>query len=81
MNQDYFKNFNYDALNHLQVGKLCEYWVKMFLTLEGFDIYTSEVDDKGIDFIVRLDDAIHIDIQVKSIRLKTTRYAFGFGYN
>jgi len=53
MNADYFKDFKYDQLSHLQVGRICEYWVKMFLTLENFDVYTSEVDDKGIDFVVR----------------------------
>jgi len=76
MNSDYFNSFSYSSLNHLQVGRVCEYWVKMFLTLENLDIYTSEVDDKGIDFVVRLDKAIHIDIQVKAIRLKTSAYVF-----
>jgi len=76
MNTDYFNEFSYDNLSHLQVGKVCEYWVKVFLTLEGFDVYTSEVDDKGIDFVVRLDRAIHIDIQVKSVRLKKSSYVF-----
>jgi hypothetical protein len=76
MNTDYFKNFSYSLLNHLQVGRVCEYWVKMFFTLENLDTYTSEVDDKGIDFIVRLDNSIHIDIQVKAVRLKTSAYVF-----
>lgn len=60
----------------MQIGRICEYWVKMFLTLEDLDTYTSEVDNKGIDFVVRLDKAIHIDIQVKSIRLKSSGYVF-----
>lgn len=76
MNSDYFKNFSYSELNHLQVGRICEYWVKMFLTLENLDTYSSEVDDKGIDFVVRLDKAIHIDIQVKAVRLKSSSYVF-----
>lgn len=41
----------------------------MEFTLHGFDVYTSEVDDKGIDFVVR--DEIrgcYYDIQVKSVR-------------
>lgn len=76
MNSDYFKNFSYSKLNHLQVGRICEYWVKMFLTLENLDTYSNEVDDKGIDFIVRLDNSMHIDIQVKSVRLKTSAYVF-----
>jgi hypothetical protein len=73
---NYFESFSYSPLNHLQVGRVCEYWVKMFLTLEGLDTYTSEVDDKGIDFVVRLDAGTFLDIQVKAIRLKTSGYVF-----
>ena len=76
MNSAYFKTFCYDELNHLQVGKLCEYWIKMFFTMENLDVYTSEVDDKGIDLVVRLDKSIHLDIQVKAIRLKKSSYVF-----
>ena len=65
-----FENIVYDKLNHLQIGRFGEYWVKMWLTLAGFDTYTSEVDDKGIDFVIRLDNDNHIDIQVKTIRSK-----------
>jgi hypothetical protein len=40
----------------------------MELTLHGLDVYTAEVDDKGIDFIVRKDNHTYFDIQVKSSR-------------
>lgn len=73
---DYFNNFTYQNLNHLQVGRICEYWVKMFLTLESLDVYTTEVDNKGIDLIVRLDNSLHVDIQVKSVRYKKSAYVF-----
>ena len=43
----------WDKLNHLQIGKYAEYYVKMVLTQYGFDVYSAEVDDKGIDFIIR----------------------------
>lgn len=33
-----------------------------------FDVYKSEVDDKGIDFIIRKDHYKYYDVQVKSIR-------------
>jgi len=58
----------WSRLNHLQLGRYAEYYIKMEFTLYGFDVYTSEVDDKGIDFIVRKDDNSHLDIQVKSAR-------------
>jgi hypothetical protein len=76
MHNDFFKQFNFEHLNHLQIGKVGEYWVKLFLTLAGFDIYTTEVDDKGIDFVIRTSVDKHLDVQVKAIRLATTSYVF-----
>jgi len=70
-----FDNFNYNHLTHLQIGRIGEYWVKIWLTLIGFDTYHNDVDDKGIDFILRLDNDKHIDIQVKTVR-ENTGYAF-----
>ena len=70
-----FKNFSYDHLSHLQIGQIGEYWVKIWLTLLGFDVFYTDVDDKGIDFIIRLDDNKHIDIQVKTVR-ENTGYTF-----
>jgi len=67
--------YKYNHLNHFQIGKLGEYWAKIHLTLLGYDIYTSEVDDKGIDFIVRMNSESYIDIQVKTVRSKTN-YVF-----
>lgn len=34
----------------------------------GFDVYTTEVDDKGIDLVVRKDESTYYDVQVKSAR-------------
>ena len=55
-------------LNHLQLGRYAEYFVKMEFTLFGYDVYTSEVDDQGIDFVVRRHGGRYYDVQVKSIR-------------
>ncbi len=60
--------FAWSHLNHLQVGRYAEYFVKMEFTLAGFQVYTSEVDDRGIDFVVRKDDGTYYDVQVKSAR-------------
>ncbi len=76
MSANYFNGFSYRSLNHLQVGRICEYWVKMFLTLENLDTYTSEVDNKGVNFVVRVNGSTYLDIQVKSVRLKTSAYVF-----
>lgn len=52
----------------MQLGRYAEYFVKMEFTMYGFDVYTSEVDDKGIDFVVRRDRHRYYDVQVKSVR-------------
>ena len=49
-------------LNHLQIGKFAEYLAVMEFSIHGLDVYTSEVDDKGIDFIVRINENTHIDV-------------------
>jgi hypothetical protein len=60
--------YDWSRLNHLQVGKYAEYLVKMEFVLFGFDVYTSEVDDRGIDFVLRKHPATYYDVQVKSVR-------------
>ena len=58
----------WSALNTQQVGAYAEYFVKMELTMYGFQVYSTEVDDRGIDFVARLDDGPFVEIQVKSLR-------------
>ena len=60
--------WTWSRLNHMQVGRYAEYFVKMELTRMGFDVYGSEVDDRGIDFVIRRADATYYDVQVKSSR-------------
>ena len=44
---------NWSKLNKLQLGRYAEYYAKMEFTSYGFEVYTSEVDDHGIDFIAK----------------------------
>jgi hypothetical protein len=69
-------DYDWNKLNHLQIGKYAEYLTKMELTAYGCDVYSSEIDDKGIDFVVRQDAQHYYDIQVKSARLPNTSYVF-----
>jgi len=62
------EKYDWSRLTHLQVGRFAEYFVKMEFTLYGFDVYQAEVDDKGIDFVIRKGHERYFDIQVKSIR-------------
>lgn len=58
--------FDWSRLNNLQRGRYAEYFAKMEFTLLGFDVYAAEVDDKGIDFIIRKNANRYYDVQVKS---------------
>lgn len=60
--------YTWSGLTHLQVGRYAEYFVKMEFTMRGFDVYSAEVDDKGIDFVIRREPGRYYDIQVKSSR-------------
>jgi hypothetical protein len=62
------QRYVWSDLNKLQVGKYTEYFVKMELTMHGFEVYTTEVDDRGIDFVARHEGGPFIEVQVKSIR-------------
>lgn len=62
------KKFQWSELNHLQIGRYAEYLAKMEFTAFGFDVFTAEVDDKGIDFVLRKDNLHYYDVQVKASR-------------
>lgn len=64
----------WSALNNQQVGAYAEYFVKMELTMHGLQVYGSEVDDRGIDFVARYESEPFIEVQVKSLR--ATNYVF-----
>ena len=61
------RKYNWNCLSRLQIGRYAEYFVKMEFTLFGFEVYTAEVDDRGVDFVIRKDDRYY-DVQVKSAR-------------
>lgn len=60
--------YQWTRLNKQQVGAYAEYFVKMELTMYGFQVYEPEVDDRGIDFIARFENGPFIEVQVKSLR-------------
>lgn len=74
------EKYAWQHLNHLQVGRYAEYFAKMEFTLFGFDVYTVEVDNRGIDFVIRIRRQVegipgedhyedhYYDVQVKSVR-------------
>ena len=60
--------FQWSSLNNQQVGTYFEYFVKMEMTMYGFEVYTTEVDDRSIDFIARKNGAPFIEVQAKCLR-------------
>lgn len=61
-------NSDWSKLNNLQLGRYAEYYAKMEFASYGFEVYTSEVDDHGVDFIVKTKSGRFLEIQVKSVR-------------
>ena len=49
------RKYNWNRLSRLQIGRYAEYFVKK--------VYTAEVDDRGVDFVIRKDDRYY-DVQV-----------------
>lgn len=47
----YNLNWSRKELTSQKLGRFCEYYAKMSLASYGMNIYTSEVDDHGIDFV------------------------------
>lgn len=61
-------------LTRQKLGTFCEYYAKMSLASYGLSIYTTEVDDHGIDFVAETQKGF-LKFQVKSIR-SGTNYVF-----
>jgi hypothetical protein len=59
---------SWSHLSHLQVGRYAEYLVKMEFTRLGFSVFSAEVDDRGIDVVIRKDATTYYDVQVKAVR-------------
>lgn len=53
-----------------KLGAYGEYYAKMEFASYGFDVFTSEVDDHGIDFVVKGKERYYA-VQVKSIQEDT----------
>lgn len=61
-------SYVWSSISNLHVGRYAEYFVKMECARAGLDVYSSEVDDRGIDFVIRRGVDHYYDVQVKSIR-------------
>ena len=60
--------YSWSKLNKQQVGRFAEYFVKMEFAQYGFEVYSAEVDDRGIDFVTRYGSGGFYEVQVKLVR-------------
>lgn len=61
-------NMKWLQLSNKQLGQYAEYYAKMEFTSYGYDVYTSEVDDHGVDFMaINLQNDKTYKVQVKSL--------------
>ncbi len=70
--------YDWSQLNRLQLGKYAEYFAKKEFIRFGSDVFTSEVDSHGIDFVIRTPEGQHYDVQVKSFRVQPGKTAYIF---
>ena len=66
-------NMKWSELSSQQLGRYAEYYAMMEFASYGYEIYSSEVDDHGVDFVAKIDGTFY-EVQVKSM-FKTT-YTF-----
>jgi hypothetical protein len=57
----------WNKLNRLQKGSFGEQYAKMLFTKYGAEVYSSDVDDRGIDFVARFPNSEFYDVQVKTV--------------
>ncbi len=48
----------------------------MAFTLEGFEVYTTEYDDRGIDFVIRNNEGTCFSVQVKATSASASPFMF-----
>ena len=62
------QNTDWGVLAILKLGRYAEYHARMEFASYGMEIYLSEVDDHGIDFIVKDKKGRFCEVRVKSQR-------------
>lgn len=68
--------YQWSRLTGLQVGRYAEYYTQLRFSEAGYDVYSSEVDERGIDVLVRIAPGRCLEIQTKSLRVTKTKYVF-----
>lgn len=61
-------NLTWSILNKQQLGRYGEVWAFIEFLSYGLDVYPTEVDDHGVDLVVKDAHGKYWDVQVKSVR-------------
>jgi len=61
-------NLTWSHLNKQQLGRYGEIWTFMEFLSYGLNVYPTEVDDHGVDLVVKDVRGKYWDVQVKSVR-------------
>lgn len=69
-------NTKWSELDAQQLGRYAEYYSKMEFASYGLEVYTSEVDDHGVDFVAKNKNGMFWEVQVKSLR--ALNYIFSY---
>ena len=64
----------WSKLSHLQVGRYAEHLATLRFIEAGLEVYSTEVDDRGIDQLVRYAPGRCLEIQVKAVRNRNLTY-------
>jgi len=56
------------SLSTAQLGRYGEYLSRLLFARSGMDVYLPEIDDKGIDFVVRSPAGHFFEVQCKAVR-------------
>lgn len=68
-------NKKWSELNHMQLGRYGEYYAKMEFSSYNYEVYTSEVDNHGVDFVAKNSNTGEFfEVQVKSVRKGSYTY-------
>lgn len=60
--------YQWSKLSTFQLGRYAEHLATLRFLEAGLEVYSSEVDDRGIDLLVRIGPGRCLEVQVKSVR-------------
>jgi hypothetical protein len=67
--------YRWSQLSKGQLGRTTEWLASIEFMLHGFEVYSTEVDDRGVDLVVRKNGS-SFDVQVKGLRPPKGDYTY-----